>query len=73
VPDEAMKLHMSLWAPGSEWSAAYDAAFAPTAQAAQAQTCAFDVDHVRVERLVSGPGARSLLLFGPEDTPPVRR
>ena len=51
VPDQAMKLHLSLWAPESGWSAAYDASLAPVSSSGSNTAYSMDVDYVKVSRL----------------------
>ncbi|QDU87966.1 Glycosyl hydrolases family 16 [Pirellulimonas nuda] len=51
VPDDPMKSHFNLWAPASDFSAAYNASLQPTAVQANNQTYSLEIDYVQIERL----------------------
>ncbi len=57
VPDQPMKVHLTLWAPGSDWPAAYDASLAPASQTAASASYSFDVDYVQVTKYAAIPTA----------------
>jgi hypothetical protein len=50
VPDDPMQLHLNLWAPNSDFAAAFDAALTPAATAGAGATYTLQVDHVEVNR-----------------------
>lgn len=62
LPDQAMKLHLNLWAPDASWSAAYDAGLAPVADAGSNTAYYYDVDYVKVTRYT---GSEAPALPGP--------
>ncbi len=60
VPDDPMKLHFNLWAPGSDFADAYNAALQPAATQGANQTYAVQVDHVEVNRINTTTSANLL-------------
>ncbi len=51
VPDDPMKSHFNIWAPSSDFAAAYNGSLQPTAVQANNQTYSLEVDYVQIERL----------------------
>ena len=49
VPDAAMTIRLNLWAPAAGFTAAYNAALMPTANAESNQTFFYEVDYVEVQ------------------------
>lgn len=57
VPQGAMYMHLNMWAPASDWAAAYDASLQPTNVSATSQTLQMSVDRVKLESMISSPSA----------------
>ncbi len=55
VPDAAMSLRANVWAPDSNFAAAYDAGLQPVADPGQNQTWWYEIDWIEVERLQPVP------------------
>ena len=51
VPDQQQPVRASLWAAGSTWPDAFDAALAPVGSAAQNTRLTWDIDYIMVTRL----------------------
>ena len=51
VPDQAMKLHLSLWAPDASWPTAYAASLIPVSSSTLNTAYSMDIDYVKVSRL----------------------
>ena len=51
IPAGPMYLHLNIWAPASNWIAAYDAGLQPVTSAASNQIYSMSVDSVKVESL----------------------
>ncbi|HEX4795642.1 MAG TPA: glycoside hydrolase family 16 protein [Humisphaera sp.] len=62
VPVGPVHAYLNIWAPASDWPAAYNAAIAPTSNAAQNKRFSMDVDWVRITQVhnpvVTKPGIR---------------
>ncbi|MCA9241747.1 MAG: glycoside hydrolase family 16 protein, partial [Planctomycetales bacterium] len=63
VPDDPMKLHFNLWAPGSDFSDAFNAALQPAATQGANERYTVQVDHVEVNRF-NTTGSGNLLYDG---------
>ncbi|MFZ4524196.1 MAG: Ig-like domain-containing protein [Chlorobium sp.] len=53
ISQNAMPLHLNIWAPGKEWVEAYSGALNPVTTAGANTSYLFDIDYVRVARLSS--------------------
>jgi hypothetical protein len=56
VPDQEQPVRASLWAAGSTWPDAFDAALAPVGSADQNTRLTWDIDYIMVTRLDDGGG-----------------
>ncbi|MBV9462712.1 MAG: glycoside hydrolase family 16 protein [Verrucomicrobiae bacterium] len=63
VADEPMSLRFDVWAPGSDWPAAYDAGIQPEANSALNTRYSYEVDSI-VVRSIPEPSAAALFLLG---------
>ncbi len=53
IPQNAMALHLNIWAPGKEWIEGFNDALNPVKTAGENVTYYFDIDSVRVAQLSS--------------------
>ncbi|MFZ4525478.1 MAG: Ig-like domain-containing protein [Chlorobium sp.] len=66
IPQQAMALHLNIWAPGEQWPEAYSAALNPVTDPAANTSYYFNVDSVNITRL------SSISFFTTTDiTPPI--
>jgi hypothetical protein len=56
VPDQDQPVRASLWAGGTTWPDAFDAALAPVGSADQNRRFSWDIDYIMVSRLDGGGG-----------------